>query len=281
MAAYIKEPEIRQDDILKVADGDFNINNVCIVTGAGSGLGRATAIAASVNNLMTVGLDVDTAAGKKTQALARKMGGQMIFIKADLTQDSDMDYAVQEAAKLGNIRYLANIAGIQHIDSIENFPMAKYDQMLSIMLRAPFYLSKLVIPHFKTNGDGKGVIGNMSSVHGHICTFNKPAYNITKFGLRGLTQSIAAEGEGRIRAFTVSTGYVKTALALNQIKAQAELRHITPEDVVRDVMMGKSRVKEMMSPVEVANLFILGFSRFATYLNGGDLLFDGGMALTY
>ena len=281
MAAYIKEPEIRQDDILKAVDGDFNIHNVCIVTGAGSGLGRATAIAASVNNLMTVGLDVDTAAGKKTQALARKMGGQMIFIKADLTQDSDMDYAVQEAAKLGNIRYLANIAGIQHIDSIENFPMAKYDQMLSIMLRAPFYLSKLVIPRFKKNADGKGVIGNMSSVHGHICTFNKPAYNITKFGLRGLTQSIAAEGEGKIRAFTVSTGYVKTALALNQIKAQAELRHITPEDVVRDVMMGKSRVKEMMSPVEVANLFILGFSRFATYLNGGDLLFDGGMALTY
>jgi len=281
MAAYIKEPEIRQDDILKAADGDFNIHNVCIVTGAGSGLGRATAIAASVNNLMTVGLDVDTASGKKTQALARKMGGQMIFIRADLTKDSDMDYAVQEAAKLGNIRYLANIAGIQHIDSVENFPMAKYYQMMSIMLRAPFYLSKLVIPYFKKNADGKGVIGNMSSVHGHICTFNKPAYNITKFGLRGLTQSIAAEGEGKIRAFTVSTGYVKTALALNQIKAQAELRHITPEDVVRDVMMGKSRVKEMMSPVEVANLFILGFSRFATYLNGGDLLFDGGMALTY
>jgi hypothetical protein len=83
MAAYIKikEPEIRQDDILKVPDGDFNIDNVCIVTGAGSGIGRATAIAASVNNLMTVGLDVDAAAGKKTQALARKMGGQMIFIK--------------------------------------------------------------------------------------------------------------------------------------------------------------------------------------------------------
>jgi 3-hydroxybutyrate dehydrogenase len=281
MAAYIKEPDIHLEDILKVADGDFNINNVCIVTGAGSGLGRATAIAASVNNLMTVGLDVDAAAGKKTQAQARKMGGQMIFIKADLTKDSDMDYAVQEAAKLGNIRYLANIAGLQHIDSIENFPMPKYDQMMSIMLRAPFYLSKLVIPYFKKNADGRGVIGNMSSVHGHMCTLNKPAYNITKFGLRGLTQSIAAEGEGKIRAFTVSTGYVKTALALNQIKAQAEQRHITPEEVVRNVMMGRSRIKEMMSPAEVANLFILGFSRFATYLNGGDLLFDGGMVLTY
>ncbi|MEK7826668.1 MAG: SDR family NAD(P)-dependent oxidoreductase [Thermodesulfobacteriota bacterium] len=281
MAAYIKEPEIRQDDIMKVADGDFNIHNVCIVTGAGSGIGRATAIAASVNNLMTVGLDVDAAAGKKTQALARKMGGQMIFIKTDLTKDREMDYAVLEAAKLGSIGYLANIAGLQHIDSIENFPMAKYDRMMSIMLRAPFYLSKLVIPHFKKNADGKGVIGNMSSVHGHMCTLNKPAYNIAKFGLRGLSQSIAAQGEGRIRAFTISTGFVKTALALNQIQAQAEQRHITPEEVVRDVMMGRSRIKEMMSPVEVANLFILGFSRFATYLTGGDLLFDGGMVLTY
>jgi len=188
---------------------------------------------------------------------------------------------VQEAAKLGNIRYLANIAGIQHIDSIENFPMAKYDQMMSLMLRAPFYLSKLAIPYFKKNADGKGVIGNMSSVHGHICTINKPAYNITKFGLRGLSQSIAAEGEGKIRAFTVSSGFVQTQLALNQIQAQAKQRHITPAGVVRDVMMGKSRVKEMMSPIEVGNLFILGYSRFASYLNGGDLLFDGGMVLTY
>jgi 3-hydroxybutyrate dehydrogenase len=68
---------------------------------------------------------------------------------------------------------------------------------------------------------------------------------------------------------------------LNQIQAQAEQRNITAAEVVRDVMMGKSRVKEMMSPIEVGNLFLLGFSRFSTYLNGGDLLFDGGMALTY
>jgi 3-hydroxybutyrate dehydrogenase len=281
MHAYIKEPEIRKDDILKIDDENFNLQNVCIVTGAGSGIGRATAIAASLNNLITVGLDVDQAAGKVTQNLARKLGGQMIFIKTDLVRENDMENAVKEAAKLGSIRYLANIAGIQHIDSIEKFPMAKYDLMMAVMLRAPFYLSRLVIPFFKKNQDGKGVIGNMSSVHGHICTINKPVYNMTKFGLRGLTQSIAAEGEGKVRAFTVSTGYVKTQLALNQIQAQAEQRQITPEKVVKDVMMGKSRVKEMMTPLEVGNLFLLGFSRFADYLNGGDLLFDGGMVLTY
>jgi 3-hydroxybutyrate dehydrogenase len=121
----------------------------------------------------------------------------------------------------------------------------------------------------------------MASVHAHLCTKNKPVYNITKFGLRALSQSIAAEGEGRIRSFTVSTGFIKTPLALNQIPEQARQRGISPEEVVRDVMMGRSRVKEMMSPVEVANLFIFGFSRFARYLVGGDLLFDGGMVLTY
>ncbi len=205
----------------------------------------------------------------------------MIFIKTDLTSDDDMSHAVREAAKIGTIKYLVNIAGIQHIDAIENFPMEKYDFMQKIMLRAPFYLSKLTIPHMRKSEDGSGAIGNMASVHGHICTLNKPAYNIMKFGLRALSQSISAEGDGKVRSFTVSTGFVKTALALNQIPAQAKQRGITHEEVVRDVMMGDSRIKEMMSPVEVANLFLFGFSRFARYLVGGDLLFDGGMVLTY
>jgi 3-hydroxybutyrate dehydrogenase len=149
------------------------------------------------------------------------------------------------------------------------------------MLRAPFYLSKLTIPHMKNSNDGTGAIGNMASVHAHICTANKPVYNITKFGLRALSQSISAEGGGKIRSFTISTNYVKTPLALNQIPAQAEQRGITQEEVVRDVMMGKSRIKVMMSPIEVANLFIFGFTRHARYLIGGDLLYDGGAVLTY
>ena len=277
----IQEPKIIRDDILQIVDDDFNANNVCIVTGAGSGIGRATAVAAAANNLMVVGLDIDEARGKETQTMAREMGGQMIFIQTDLCNDEDVEHAVAEAAKLGSIRYLANIAGIQHIDAIENFPMETYDFMQRLMLRAPFFLSKLCIPHMKKSHDGMGVIANMASIHAHICTLNKSVYNITKFGLRALSQSIAAEGEGKIRSFSVSTGFVKTALALNQIPAQAEQRGITPEEVVRDVMMGSSRVKEMMSPLEVANLFIFGFSRHARYLIGSDLLLDGGVVKTY
>ncbi len=277
----ITEPEIRREDILILQDNDFNPHNVCIATGAAGGIGRATAVAAAANNLTCVGLDMNAEGGKETEEIARKMGGRMIFIKADLTQDEEIERAVEEAAELGTIKYLANIAGIQHIDSVENFPMEKYDLMQSIMLRAPFYLSKLSIPHMKKSSGGMGVIGNMASVHAHICTLNKPVYNITKFGLRALTQSIAAEGAGKIRSFSVSTGFVKTGLVLGQIPSQAEQRGIPPEAVVRDVMMGKSQIKEMMPSIDVANLFIFGFSRYSRYLIGGDLLFDGGMVLTY
>ena len=275
------EPVITQEEILKLSDPLFTPDHVCIVTGCASGIGRATAIAAAANQLTTVGLDIDATSGHETQAMAAEMGGRMVFVETDLTKDADIERAVAEAAREGAVKYLANIAGLQHIDAIENFPMEKYDLMQRIMLRAPFLLSKLIIPHIKKSRGGIGAIGNMASAHAHISTLNKPVYNITKFGLRALSQSIAAEGEGNIRAFTISTGYVKTPLALKQIPAQAKQRGITEEEVVRDVMLGRSRVKEMMAPIDVGNLFVFGFSRFSKYLVGGDLLYDGGMVLTY
>jgi 3-hydroxybutyrate dehydrogenase len=277
----IQEPDINSEETLIIPDKNFNTANVCIVTGSGTGIGRAVAIAAAKNRLMTVGLDINEKEGRKTQKMARDSGGQMVFIKTDLCRDEEIHHAVQEAAKLGQIKYLANIAGIQHINSVEDFPMEKYDLMQRLMLRAPFLLSKLVIPYMKKSPDHTGVIANMASIHGHICTMNKPVYNITKFGLRALSQSISAEGNGEIRSFTVSTGFVRTPLAEKQIEAQAQQRGISRDEVVKTVMMGKSRIKDMMTPMEAANLFILGFSNHARYLVGGDLLFDGGCVLTY
>lgn len=278
---YIKEPTIKREEILILQDDSFNSQNVCIVSGAATGIGRATAIAAAANNLFVVGLDINEEEGEKTRMLANELGGQMVFLKTDLCKDEDIETAIREAAKIGTIKYLANIAGTQHVDPVDLFPMEKYDFMQRIMLRAPFYLSKLSIPYMKNSKNGCGAIGNMASGHAHIVTSNKSVYNITKFGLRALSQSISAEGHGNIRSFSVSTGYVRTPLALNQIARQAEQRGIPPEKVVTDIMMGKSRIKEMMTPIEVGNIFLFGFSRFSKYLIGGDLLFDGGFVLTY
>ena len=279
--ADTREPQIQKEDILILPDKHFNRQNVCIVTGSGTGIGRAMAIAAAANGLTTVGLVINEKGSEITRNIAENMGFKITTIKTDLCRDEEIEHAISKAAGLGTIKFLVNIAGIQHIDTIDNFPMEKYDLMQRLMLRAPLYLSKLVIPHMKQSNDGTGAIGNMASIHAHICTAKKSAYNITKFGLKALSQSISAEGGGKIRSFTVSTGFVKTPLALNQIPTQARLRGISEDEVVRDVMMGTSRIKEMMSPIEVANLFVFGFSRYARYLVGGDLLFDGGSVLTY
>ncbi len=277
----LREPVIRREEILVVPDKYFDARNVAVVTGAASGVGRATAIALAVNGLTVVGLDKDESRGHETADMADAFRAKVIFLRADLTDDADIEHAISQVQKHGAIKFLANIAGIQHIDPIERFPMDVYDRMLRIMVRAPFYLTQLCLPRMKASEGGTGAVGNMSSIHGHIVTRNKPVYNITKFALRGLTQSIAAEGEGKIRSFTVSTGFVRTPLALNQIPDQAKQRGVSQEAVVSDVMLGRSQVKEMMTPIEVANLFTVGFSHVGKYLVGGDLLFDGGMVKTY
>ncbi|WP_227131517.1 SDR family oxidoreductase [Halorubellus salinus] len=275
--------EITADDILFVDDDHFATKNVCIVTGAGSGIGQATALAAAANGLTVLATDIDADGLQATQAKADDLdvAGGVETTVADLTTDADHDRIVDDAAALGTVRYLANVAGIQHIDAVEDFPMEKYDQMHEIMLRAPLSLAKRTIPHIRGTEDGVGAVGNMASVHGHYVTADKVGYNVSKFGLRGLTQSIAAEGGNGLRAFSISTGYVKTPLVTDQIPDTAEQRGISVDEVIEDVMLGQSRVKEMMDPVDVANLFVFGFSSHADHLNGGDLCFDGGMTLTY
>lgn len=276
-------PEVTTDQIHTIPDDSYRAEHCCIVTGAASGIGRATALAAAENGLTVVATDVDGDGLTRTAERAEELEteGPVETVTADLTDDDDIERIVEEAAALGDIKYLANIAGMQHIDTLEDFPMAAYDRMHEVMLRAPLYLSKLTVPHMRETEDGRGVVGNMASVHGHYVTADKVGYNVSKFGLRGLTQSIAAEGDGDVRSFSLSTGYVKTPLVTDQIPDTAESRDISVQEVIEDVMLGQSRSKEMMTPVDVANLFVVGFSDLARHLNGGDLLFDGGMTTTY
>ncbi len=275
--------ELTRDDLLVLEDPNYTTENVAIVTGAGSGIGQATALAFAANGLTVLATDHDEdgLAETRTQAEELSLPGELVTVVADLTNDPALERIVDEAAEQGNVRYLVNIAGIQTVAPIESFPLEKYDLMHDVMQRAPMVLAKHCLPHFRDNEDGRGVVGNMCSVHGHIVTQDKVAYNTTKFGLRGLTQSIAAEGDGKVRAFTVSTAYVKTALVAKQLPDTADRRDMTVDEVVENVMLEHTRVKEMMEPYEVANLFVMGCSNHSKHLNGGDMTHEGGMSLTY
>ena len=282
-ASGLAEPELTADDLLVLEDPHFNPDTVAVVTGAASGIGQATAVALAANGLTVVGADIDETGLDETVDLAVDVDaqGDVQPIPTDLTDDDAVEAMIETAAGMGEIRYVANIAGMQHIASIPEFPMEKYDLLLDVMLRAPFLVAKHAMPHISATDDGIGAIGNMSSVHGHYATQDKAAYITAKHGLQGLTRSIAAEGEGTLRGFSVSVGYVLTPLMMNQIEDTAEERGISERAVVEDVMLGQARTKEMMTPAEVANLFVFGFSKHGKHLNGGDLRWDGGYTTTY
>jgi 3-hydroxybutyrate dehydrogenase len=278
----LSAPELTGEDLLVLDDPHFGADTVAIVTGAASGIGRATAVGLAANGLTVVGADIDEEGMAETADLADDLGaaGEFHGVGTDLTDEDDVEAMVAAASDHGQLRYVANIAGMQHISPIAEFPLEKYDLLQDIMVRAPFLLAKCAIPHIK-GGDGVGAIANMSSVHGHYATRDKAAYITAKHAITGLTRAIAAEGEGTLRGFSVSVGYVLTPLMVDQIQDTAGERGISEREVVEDVMLGQARTKEMMTPAEVANLFTFGFSRHAKHLNGADLLWDGGYTNTY
>jgi len=279
----LSAPELTTEDILRIEDPYFSPETVAIVTGAASGIGRATAAALALNGLTVVGADIDEDGLEETGEIVEDVeaDGWFVGVPTDLTNDSDVEAVVEAAAEEGDLHFVANIAGMQHIASIPEFPMEKYDLLTDVMLRSPFKMAQAAMPYIRETDDGVGAIANMSSVHGHYATKDKPAYITAKHGITGLTRSIAAEGDGSLRGFSVSVGYVLTPLMVNQIEDTAAERGISKREVIEDVMLGQARTKEMMTPTEVANLFVFGFSSHAKHLNGGDLLFDGGYVHTY
>ncbi|MXV64380.1 SDR family oxidoreductase [Natronorubrum sp. JWXQ-INN-674] len=279
----LEPPELTADDLLVLEDPNFTPETVAIVTGAASGIGEALSVALAVNGLTVVGADIDEEGLEATASTVESFdpSGRYVSVPTDLTDDGDVEAVVEAAAEEGTLSVVANIAGIQHIDSIAEFPVEQYDLLQSVMVRAPFLLAKHAMPHIENSGDGTGAIANMSSVHGHYATKDKAPYITAKHALSGLTKSIAAEGGGHVRGFSVSVGYVLTPLMVDQIADTAAKRGIPEAEVVENVMLGPARSNEMMTPAEVANLFVFGFSRHANHLNGGDLLFDGGYTTTY
>ena len=262
----LSAPELTRDDLLVLEDPYFHADTVAIVTGAASGIGAD--------------VDEDGLEETKTIADGLNVSGHIHGVETDLTDDEDVAAVSEVAATEGDLRFVANIAGMQHIASIPEFPMEKYDLLTDIMLRAPFKMAQETMPYIRDT-DGHGAIANMSSVHGHYATKDKPAYITAKHGITGLTRAIAAEGEGTLRGFSISVGYVLTPLMVDQIQDTAQERGISEQAVVEDVMLGQARRKDMMTPAEVANLFTFGFSSHATHLDGADLLFDGGYTHTY
>ena len=182
-----------------------------LVTGASSGLGRATALA-----LARDGADVALVArSQKELDSAReeiaKLGRRALTLPVDLASESETAGAVGRTVEaLGRIDVLVNAAGTDVPGTVEELDVEGWDRTLAVNLRAPFLLSKAAFPHMREAGGG--MIVNISSVAGKKGWANAAAYCASKFGLTGLTEALADEGRKHgIRAIVLYPGAMATS----------------------------------------------------------------------
>ncbi len=245
-------------------------NRVALVTGAGSGLGRAIAEALAREGATVLVNDLRPEA----HAVAEAIGG--IFVQGDLSErEAVRVLAARALAHGGRVDILVNNAGFQHIDSIEDFPEDTWAQMLQVMLTAPFQLMKYLLPGMREAGWGRVI--NIASIHGMVASPFKSAYISAKHGLLGLTKTAALEtGAAGITVNAICPAYVRTPLVERQIADQARTRGISPDAVVSQVMLEPAAIKRLIEPGEVAALALFLASDQASAITGSSFTIDLG-----
>jgi 3-hydroxybutyrate dehydrogenase len=242
-----------------------------LVTGAGSGIGRAIAEAFAREGAFVIAHDVNESARDVAQAI------HGVFLQADLA-DQDAVKALAQAAMAatnGRIDVLVNNAGFQRIHPVEEFPEAEWNCMIQVMLTAPFQLTKHLLPAMKAAGWGR--IINISSLHGVVASPYKSAYISAKHGLIGLTKTVALEAaEFGVTVNAICPAYVKTAIVDQQITDQARTLNISESEVIEKVMLGPAAIKRLIEPEEVAEFALYLASDKAGFITGAAHMIDLG-----
>lgn len=246
-------------------------DKIAIVTGAASGIGLEVAKALIQDDCVVVFADVNEV------KIEDVCSNQRAYYKhTDLSVKESckelVDYTID---KFHRVDILVNVAGLQHVCPIQDFPEEKWDSMLNIMLTAPFILTKYVWPSMKQNGWGR--IINMNSIHGLVASEFKSAYVSAKHGLYGFTKAAALEGAPYgITVNSISPAYVKTPLVQKQIADQARLHSISEEEVIEKIMLQKAAIKRMINPAIITKTIQFLCSDEASTITGVALPIDGG-----
>ena len=241
-------------------------NKVAIITGAGSGIGRATALLFADNGAKVVVVDIDEKGGKQVVDEIAKKGAEAIFVKADASSFADNGTLVDSAVKkFGRLDIAVNNAGIGGpLGPTGDYPVDGWDKVIAINLSGVFYGMRHQIPAMKKTGGGS--IVNIASILGHVGTAGSPAYVAAKHGVVGLTKAAALDhAKEGIRVNSVGPGYIKTPLLDNNLDKETMDMLVTLHPIGR---LGKD--------TEVAELILWLASEKASFATGNYFAVDGG-----
>jgi len=239
---------------------------VAIVTGAGSGIGRATAELFAQEGAKVVVAEYRQAAGEETVELIRSHGGEAIFVRVDVSKAEQVERMAQQAVDAyGRIDILFNNAGIFILGTITDTEEAVWDKTMDVNLKGPYLCSKYVIPHM-IRGGGGAIINASSSTGAHDAAANFAAYIASKGGVAMLTKAMAIDyAPHGIRVNAVAPGPTDTPMLREVLdeKAAAEFTASFP-------------AKRFGQPTEIAQAVLFLASDEASFVTGLIMAVDGG-----
>src|SRR5690554_2230447 len=235
-----------------------------IVTGAGSGIGKAIATKFAINNYQVVIADLNEESGNETLKEIESNGGKAIFVKTDASDPRSCESLVKKTIETyGGLDCAVNNAGISSVGiKTGEYPIDKWNHEIAVNLNGVFYGMRHQIPEILKT---KGAIVNIASVLGVTAIPLSPAYVAAKHGVVGLTKTAALEyAQQGIRINVVGPGYTETPL----------LAHYTEEK--RNSVIARHPMGRLAKPDEIANMVYWLGSEETSYVIGAYFAVDGG-----